>query len=553
MRCSRTHHLYEEYVVGHLPSRTAARIDDHLAACGPCRDFYESNDEISEILIRGSQVAHPGEAYIDDLSSRVLNVLESDPDLGRPPVGSFRRHAASRIITPGRPLWWAGGLAATVLLILGGWSALAPQSEVEWASARQDFPPTRRVDFAADGSERRAGSVVPRIQPVAAPVGPTLAQRGDPPALIVGRNANASPRLGAGVQRSLWMIVQVPAVAGVGARRALAVSISPNARRSSPTAQPDPSQFKAMATTISMLTRPIFLPEPTRGGRSPAPSPVALRRGAAGFGPNNRAEVSQQVSKVVRKLSQDVLRSAPLSDAQREEMLERQKDLLRRGEEKQNEGRHYGALKSYYRAVMLDSTTNLAREAFKRIADISFEQGYFEQAHRFYKRCAKDRGGYKWDKTESAHVNRRHELLSRFAKSGWAPLAQAHMIAQGPWSRAPGALKNIAGNPDAKPLLCDSARALVRRITAGDRPSDRVMLEIIGLLENSVAHQETPAARADLYLCIGNMNWLQFKDLDASIAAYESAIRMAPTSPQVQTARERIRLVREQTLHSSIR
>ena len=155
MRCSRTQHLYEEYVAGHLPVRTAARIDDHLAACGPCRDFFESNDEISEILVLGSQVAHPGEAYIDDLSSRVRNVLDSDPDLGRPPAGSFYRPVASRFVAPGRPMWWAGGLAATLLVILGGWSALSAQIAVEFAHIRQDLPPPEPARFGADGWERR--------------------------------------------------------------------------------------------------------------------------------------------------------------------------------------------------------------------------------------------------------------------------------------------------------------------------------------------------------------------------------------------------------------
>lgn len=113
MRCSRVQYLYDEYTSGAMDLTTAGKVDEHLAECLICRDFFESNSELGKFIREGSEVAHPGEPYWENLSGRVLpNILAggaSDEGSGQlRTVGTTRREFWNR------PIWWASGLAATV-------------------------------------------------------------------------------------------------------------------------------------------------------------------------------------------------------------------------------------------------------------------------------------------------------------------------------------------------------------------------------------------------------------------------------------------------------
>ena len=79
MRCSRVQFLYEDYVSGALPEKTVELVEQHVSKCSICREFYESNDDVAELITNSTEIAHPGEPYMNDLSKRVLSSV-LDPE-----------------------------------------------------------------------------------------------------------------------------------------------------------------------------------------------------------------------------------------------------------------------------------------------------------------------------------------------------------------------------------------------------------------------------------------------------------------------------------------
>src|SRR5262245_23219719 len=77
MRCERVKFLYEEYTQASLPVSSMTRLEEHLAACPSCREFYEQSDTIARLIRRSSEIAHPGPQYFEDLNARVLKSLDS--------------------------------------------------------------------------------------------------------------------------------------------------------------------------------------------------------------------------------------------------------------------------------------------------------------------------------------------------------------------------------------------------------------------------------------------------------------------------------------------
>lgn len=114
MRCSRVQYLYEEYSAGTLEAGTATRLDRHLDACPACREYFEENDDVSQI-ISSSQVGHPGDAYITDLTSRVMEALCDDSGAFRPTASAPVEDLDFAGRASRKPLWWAGAVAALLL------------------------------------------------------------------------------------------------------------------------------------------------------------------------------------------------------------------------------------------------------------------------------------------------------------------------------------------------------------------------------------------------------------------------------------------------------
>ena len=123
MRCARVQFLYEDYVSGALPEKTVQLIEEHVSKCSICREYYESNDDVAE-LISHSEITHPGEPYMNDLSKRVISSV-LDPGTRTKDSDPLPSLAAARPWR--RPIWWAGAAAAAALLVFG----MQPEPEVK--------------------------------------------------------------------------------------------------------------------------------------------------------------------------------------------------------------------------------------------------------------------------------------------------------------------------------------------------------------------------------------------------------------------------------------
>src|SRR5262249_49791351 len=116
MRCHRTRTLYDEYSGGLLPLATVARIEEHLAGCPPCRDYFEQHDQIARALRQSTAAGQPSPEYFQNLNARVLAELDKPVSRGRQ---ALEKAAIQPVTRLSRPLWWSAGLAAAALLALG--------------------------------------------------------------------------------------------------------------------------------------------------------------------------------------------------------------------------------------------------------------------------------------------------------------------------------------------------------------------------------------------------------------------------------------------------
>lgn len=484
MRCERVQFLYSEYSAGTLPASTMARVEEHLAACAACREFYEESDRIGALIRREGQVAHPGPAYFDDLAARVLGELDKAP----PPRVTIRRMLRVR------PLWWAGAAAAVVLMSL----AIAPELRRS-ATLAGDGGSGRLVSFAAGPADapEAAASQAPAAP---APSSGTI--------LVKGVSNPAEPTT------KLDEILPGP-----------------------PQLEKFKSEFQAgrdaqvkMANagpdkTNAPLDR--ILEEHLGGGSDPRRGMKELESALRGQG----ADPSELANRPIFKQSRYYFQ----------------------GEDELAAGRPNEAYEYFQRVLLVDQTTAMAVRANLQIADILFsEKANFKQALSYYRKCQGSRANKALNPAERLRVQRQIELLQQYRADDWQALALVHSLRRDPWPEALAALRVLAAAEKDQPLLPDSARAIVDRFAAGDKPGSESVMEIYNLLADKAQNQPGGESRAYLELYLGELS-VHLAQSDQAVEHFMRATAAAEGSVAAGIARNKIKELQDQKLNYRVR
>lgn len=514
MRCTRVQYLYEEYAAGLLPPETATRIDEHLTVCGECRDFFETNDDISQIIARCTEVAHPGEGYMENLSGRVISDLFDDSGAFRkaeaPPPEIELDHERTAI----RPLWWAGGIAAAALFGLAFSpaftssdprqnsvgqrhlvaSAPAPAEptpvRVELAAVGQtafpDSPAAASLSKSARHAEEKLDRGAPRTAPRPAPSGTVVAQ-GAPP-----RPADPSlMQIDGGLD---W----------ARARQLPAETIE------------DMIVLQSMGTSDAHV------------------------------------RLQGMIEGLTARISN--IDSAPAARGEEPLPLRQAALYWRAREQYENLNEPELAAKTYLSAIELNPKSKLAIRAMLGLAGLDFQSGRFADAQTYYRQVAAPSAADVISRTEAAEVAARLEQLDRFAANEWAALRGVHQVRHENWPEARAALERLAGDDAARPLLADAAQICVERLQSAEPgPGDHAVSEIIGLLEKNAALLEDGRPKAAIQMAIGDLYWFQFENVEKAFESYDKVLKIDRKGPSAEIAEKKLRQLRSQNLLRPVR
>ncbi|MBI1785164.1 tetratricopeptide repeat protein, partial [Candidatus Sumerlaeota bacterium] len=400
MRCARVQFLYEDYVSGTLPEKTIQLVEEHVSKCSICREYYESNDDVAD-LISHADIAHPGEPYVEDLSKRVLSSVLDPRTMTKdrdplPVLGSVRPWR--------RPIWWAGAAAAAALLVFG----MQPEPEVKLQQKLAEL----------NGVEEPEESPASRL-----PASPLM------DALHAPRPRRNSP--GAGMQTVSGMQRQVsgPAVVTAVESPDGSAEISKSVTHPSSPLRPIDDQGESVDQRTAMFQ--IF----SNGDQTQ----VVIQAAPTRRPPNVQAQISNSLMEQIiildvmgtpesKKKIYEILQSLGASgNVSLSELLGtgnpillKQWGIFSQAEELYRQNRPETAIKLYGSILQIDPQTALAQRANMRIADLYYQVwGDFERADEFYNRCGGAAAQYAFTPQETAHIERRRNLLGRYAASQW--------------------------------------------------------------------------------------------------------------------------------------
>lgn len=491
MRCSRVQYLYEDYVAGGLPPETMDRIDAHIAGCGLCRDFFETNDDLSELIQHGVEVVHPGDGYLEEISSRVLARL-------RAPEEPVRATATG---SPwNRPFWWSGATAAAAVLLVvvrGGDPPVHPRE-----LARREAPSPVEYDVRVG----RSGQ--PLIHPVSSRAGES--PQGSPGAVSSGSALSKSGR-------------------EVAAARS--------------------SDLDARSAIFSLMTT--IQPAPTRAPESPA----ASRGPSLNLNFNIPAERLAEVTSLeAMHPEQARARAEELLGEFRRSLFERQAgeagadpETARQwgrfweGESALRERDFDRAEAEFRAAIEAEGDPGLALRATFRLANLKFdERGDFAAASRLYGRLKQapdlERA---LAPAEREHLNLRVRVLERFATNDWRALQLMHQISRGGWGRAASSLEAMIAHPEARYLLPEASGIVRGRLERGERMDEESARRMASLLERALAPVGDGAPKAWVHVALADVLWLHFRAEEAA-RHYGEAAQTEVGSAASDLARRRL-------------
>ncbi len=489
MRCSRVQYLYEEYTAGSLAPATASLLDEHLSVCPSCREFFESNDDLAQIISTCDEIPHPGPDYLGKLSENVLGNLFDDE------TGEFRKFdgpapqmAGPAVIIEGwrRPLWWTGGLAAASLLVL----ALGPGvgALMRGESQNEDSPTGGRPSVIAQAINTEEPSGTTSQTPVARD-----RRIADSEARQIASAQITSGQSAASTGSRPYQRIMLPVGFGPATDLAFVLDASAQSGKSNNLRPP-----------VTAIRRSVI-----------QPSDPAM----AGSGQTRWRGASQGGS---------------TSDLQLRHALQ--------GDREVQTGRFEDALVSYHRAFEIDPSTQIALMTCLRIGDINFGQkGDFAAARDHYQLCDELADTAALPADEIQHVRQRLALLDHFASDDWKCLSALFGVARGPWEEVVPQLGQILSDERADCLVQEATSAVVDRLSNGERPPESTAVRLAEMLETRAESQPSAQARAWTQLAAADFVWLQFGDLDRAIRNYNRVVQFEESGLAATEARRKIR------------
>jgi hypothetical protein len=515
MRCERVQYLYDDYVRSNLPLTGMSRVEDHLAGCPSCREFYEQNDAIAGLLRHHQDVAHPGPQYFESLARKVLSGLDQLPD---PHEAADPQPAAPRPLAAWRqPLWWAGSLAAAALLALGLMPTRVPPVTRSIMAARplaaEPSQPVGRLDLS-----RIIASISGLIGPIANESTIRTIEKG-----VVGPQGEAGTGSGD------------PAVA---------LSRSPQLSHGGAASDAAGRTTAQQATTREVEVRLAGLRE--KADQS-MPTEVLQQiqliktQLASGGGDAALLESLRQLEDTVRRRIDERagLDSLPWV---------RQAGLYLKAEDALAAGDPTGASSYYLNVLRIDESippaerpSLLAIRAALQLADLFYsEWADFQAARDYYGQCASPRAAEALTRVERDNVASQLDRLNRFSANHWETLHLLQIVRREGWPQAMTALRKLLSAPQTASLWPEAARKVVERMNEEPAPKPQTTIEIYNLLANQASVEQNGDIRAWLELSLGDLSLAQFKDSNQARERYRKAIEAGGDSGAAQSARAKL-------------
>lgn len=488
MRCSRVQFLYEDYSAGILEAATASRVDLHLADCPSCREYFEESDDISQILSASSEVVHPGNAYLDDLTSRVMESLYDETGEFRPQSPRPAEVLEFSGRSPQRALWWAGAVAAALLMapVLAG-----------IANRPSDLGRAPATQVTATASQASGTTVSKSVQR------PRIAS-----SQVLSRARNLEP----GVWGSALPLGQ-----GLVYNAIRPVSMNPSRPGAVP-ALPPAAEPKVELGTIEEL--------------------LALE--AVGT-----VEARQRIIGLLRDLGQTLHDQYPELERSTDYVLMKQTHLYHRAETGIQKGEIERAAEAYGHILEINPTTILGRRAAMRLADLHYYKlGDFDEALNFYRKAEDETAQLALTEDEARHVTGQRIHLEKHASDSFALLSRVHDLVQAPWSETPARLRSLTADSEAAELASDIATGLMNRMAAGSLPDDEIAFDLVDLIESTSGSWDNPESKSWLRLLMGDIIWLKFESSEPALEAYRSVQGIHEGSEPARLAQRRIDLLR---------
>jgi tetratricopeptide (TPR) repeat protein len=531
MRCKPVQQLYEDYARGQLPPATMARVEEHLAGCPVCREQFDLNDKVAALMREGNEVAHPGADYFDRLADRVMARLDDEGDaLTAPPVPDTLGRRPFWL----QPRWWTGMAAAAALIALGvvgepltsvgagrRTAAAPPPAPVPAESPRTvaGIPPAPAATTAAP-----AATQSPPVETVAAEVAP-----GGPTVVVSADARKRELVIGPGMQpsrlspESMAEVAALPASTAADAERSVGEAIQPVALRKA--AEPADTLSSELADQLEAVRQQMA-----------EDGDAALREG---------------LRDLVHKIDERTATDATLDTLPGV----RQIRLFAEAQDALTEGLPRDAWTRYRRILMIEPDTPLAHRARLQLADLYYnEWADFPAARRYYQECRGAGADKAFTEIELDHIARQTERLRAHADNNWEALGLVHAVRHGEWPEAEAALRRLTSLSGAENLLPEAARTVVDRMqnSTATVPMETA-IAIYKLLESRSAAESSQGLRAWLELALGDMQLVQFQELQAAIDHYNRAIaaggdsgagRLAATKRDQLIDRQLLELVR---------
>lgn len=538
MRCSRVQYLYEEYVVGAIEPETMDRIDKHIASCAPCREFYESNDDLAQLLTGGSEIIHPGEPYMASLAGKVMAALSAPAGVGAAAAPldpePVRCVCAFQEFKPWRrPLWWSGAAAAVALLAVG---VMSPRDDAALYARLPDAleePPAAPRDVASN--------MFPNFG-VPSGLAPTAVSAS-------GNQLNPTRGVGDSSDGQIDKSARDARAALDGQRRAFS-------QRSSDADAMDVDSrtvifsFMAPGANAGRLPSARRSSEPVRMNLN---LPSQMVEEILALDAMRTEESRAKLARIVASLRDNPARMDPR--AKSDPALVDQWNLYRQAMARLGAGDIEGARGGFERALTVSADTRLATRARFQLAELHFDhRGDFERAREYYRKCAEAKDPEALNEEETQRVAGRIRALDHYAFKQWKPLALLHQIHNSPWDEAVSALNEASAASEAPALMPVAARHITERLAKGDDPSPKSAAKLAEALRAACGRLESsPSAGAWINLALGE-TLLKCQDASEEASrAYRRALELEPASPASVVARERLEQLRARPRRASSR
>lgn len=486
MRCERVQFLYDEYSQGTLTVSTLGRVEEHLAGCPTCREFYEESDAISGLIRESSEIAHPGPGYFAGLHDRVLAALDL-------PETSPTRNPAEIIELPAaqwrRPLWWVGAAAAAALLAVAVLPALmtVPEGQV-----------MRQVAFD-----------VP-IQPTAVPV------PGAKPSV---------DSLNPGLRNPSSIENIVGTIAHYGDRE----EVGEAERKVTEETKARVASVRRQAEEDGALPPEFFK------------QLQVLRTQVIDGGNEDLSRNLREIESKVDPRVPDQLKNIPLL---------KQANYYQRAREDLDAGRTDDAMSKYRGILFIDEPLGelspISIKASLQMADLYYDTfGTFSEARAYYKRCLEAKDKSVLNSTELLKINTRLARLERYQENNFVALEHLHKVRRGKWDEVAAALHGLTAQPATSALLPEAAQAVLERMESGsDAPPSTITMDLYNLLAKQAEVEQNVDVRAWLWLVLGDIESTQFQDILKASDHYAKASDSGKSEATVQ-ARLRMKQMEE--------